>query len=50
MTVVERLRKESEARTVTMKTERATDKKVEDNTFGYSVALNWETVHEKDRN
>jgi hypothetical protein len=49
MTVVERLRKESEARTATMKTERTTDKKIEDKTFGRSVALNWELVYEKDR-
>lgn len=44
MTIIERLRKESEARIVTMVKERETDKKTEDKTFGRSSAIAWERV------
>lgn len=50
MTIIEKFKKESEARIVAMKTEKAVDKKIEDKAFGHTSALAWEIAYEKDRN
>lgn len=50
MTIIEKFKKESEARAVAMKVERAVDKKIEDKVFGRTSAVAWEIAYEKDRN
>jgi hypothetical protein len=50
MTIIEKLRKESKARTAAMKVEKAVDKAIENKTFGRISAVAWEIAYEKDRN
>ena len=45
MSIIERLKKEAEARIDEMYREKARDKKIEDKTFGRSQAKAWGTVY-----
>jgi hypothetical protein len=50
MTIIERLRKESKARTAAMIVEKTVDKAIEDKAFGRTSARAWQVAYEKDRN